>query len=125
MLLSIPKQERFTEDYGSAHQRRIRDLLNRSRLRPPCATRDPHHSREKRSWCRNFLSDHPNVRLHFTPTYSSWLNQFEIWFARIEREVISRGVFSFVSDLARKLRRISALTSAHAKLFRWKYSDPS
>jgi hypothetical protein len=24
------------------------------------------------------------VKLHFTPTYSSWLNQVEIWFARIE-----------------------------------------
>ena len=29
-----------------------------------------------------FLADHPNVRLHFTPTYSSWLNQVELWFAR-------------------------------------------
>jgi hypothetical protein len=41
--------------------------------------------------------------LHFTPIYSSWLNQVEIRFSRIEREVISRGVFSSVSDLARKL----------------------
>jgi transposase len=24
-----------------------------------------------------FLADHPQVRLHFTPTYSSWLNQVE------------------------------------------------
>jgi transposase len=23
------------------------------------------------------------VQLHFTPTYSSWLNQVEIWFAKI------------------------------------------
>jgi transposase len=38
-----------------------------------------------------FLEPHPVVKLHFTPTYSSWLNQVEIWFARIEREVISRG----------------------------------
>ena len=32
-----------------------------------------------------FLNDPPAVKLHFTPTYSSWLNQVEIWFARIER----------------------------------------
>jgi len=25
-----------------------------------------------------FLADHPNVHLHFTPTYSSWLNQVEL-----------------------------------------------
>jgi transposase len=34
---------------------------------------------------QQFLADHPKVRLHFTPTYSSWLNQVEIWFAKIER----------------------------------------
>jgi transposase len=45
------------------------------------------------------------VHLHFTPTYSSWLNQVEIWFAKIEREVIASGVFTSVPDLARKVRR--------------------
>jgi transposase len=34
--------------------------------------------------------------LHFTPTYSSWLNQVELWFAKIEREVNARGVFTSV-----------------------------
>ncbi len=66
-----------------------------------------------------------NVHLHFTPTYSPWLNQVEIWFSRIEREVISRGVFSSVSDLARKLKRYICAYSAHAKPFKWKYSDPT
>src|SRR5205823_1594763 len=32
-----------------------------------------------------FLTTHRNVHLHFTPTYSSWLNQVELWFAKIER----------------------------------------
>jgi transposase len=72
-----------------------------------------------------FLTAHPNVTLHFTPTYSSWLNQVEIWFSRIEREVISRGVFSSVSDLAGKLGRYIRAYSAHAKPFKWKYSDPT
>ena len=36
-----------------------------------------------------FLKRNPNAKLHFTPTYSSWLNHVEIWFARLEREVIS------------------------------------
>ena len=47
-----------------------------------------------------FLQQHPRVQFHFTPTYSSWLNQVEIWFAKIEREVIARGIFTSVSDLA-------------------------
>ena len=57
---------------------------------------------------RPHLSHRPplyRVRLHFTPTYSSWLNQVELWFARIERDVIARGVFTSVPDLRRKLMR--------------------
>ncbi len=41
-----------------------------------------------------FLAEHPQLHLHFTPTYSSWLNQVELWFARIERDVVARGIFS-------------------------------
>jgi transposase len=82
-------------------------------------------SAHKTQLVHDFLADHPNVHLHFTPTYSSWLNQVEIWFSRIERDVISRGVFTSVSDLARKLKRYIGVYSAHAKPFKWKYSDPS
>jgi DDE superfamily endonuclease len=37
-------------------------------------------STHKTQAVRTFLLDHPNVHLHFTPTYSSWLNQVELWF---------------------------------------------
>jgi transposase len=70
-----------------------------------------------------FLLQHPNVKLHFTPTYSSWLNQVEIWFSRIERDVIARGVFSSVRDLARKLLRYIRAYSKTARPFHWKYSN--
>ena len=70
-----------------------------------------------------FLDEHPTVHLHFTPTYSSWLNQVEIWFGRIEREVIARGVFTSVRDLARKLMRYIRAYSKTARPFNWKYSD--
>jgi transposase len=70
-----------------------------------------------------FLEEHPHVKLHFTPTYSSWLNQVEIWFARIEREVITRGVFTSVKDLARKLMRYIRAYSKNARPFKWNYSD--
>jgi transposase len=49
-------------------------------------------SAHKTSRVEQFLAAHPTVHLHFTPTYSSWLNQVENWFARIEREVIARVV---------------------------------
>lgn len=80
-------------------------------------------SAHKTQTVEQFLEEHPQVKLHFTPTYSSWLNQVEIWFAKIERQVIARGVFISVTDLARKLRRYINAYSASAQPIRWKYSD--
>jgi len=80
-------------------------------------------SAHKTAKVESFLQQHPNVHLHFTPTYSSWLNQVEIWFAKIEREVIARGVFSSVPDLSRKLMRYIRAYSKTARPVKWKYSD--
>src|SRR6202049_978946 len=74
---------------------------------------------------REFLQQNPRVRFHFTPTYSSWLNQVELWFAKIERDVIARGIFTSVPRLARKLRRYINAYSANARPIQWKYSDTS
>ncbi len=43
-------------------------------------------SAHKTTRVQDFLTAHPNVHLHFTPTYSSWLNQVELWFGKIERD---------------------------------------
>ena len=72
-----------------------------------------------------FLAGHPRVTMHYTPTYSSWLNQVELWFAKIERDVIARGIFTSVTDLARKLRRYIRQYNRTATPFRWSYADPS
>ena len=50
------------------------------------------------------------MHFHFTPTYSSWLNQVEIWFSKVEREVIARGIFTSVKDLAASFAAISTPT---------------
>jgi transposase len=71
-----------------------------------------------------FLRQNPKVRFHFTPTYSSWLNQVELWFAKIQRDVIDRGVFTSVPDLARKLQRYIRAYETSARPFRWTYTDP-
>ncbi len=72
-----------------------------------------------------FLDQNPRVRFHFTPTYSSWLNQVEIWFAKIQRDVIDRGVFTSVADLSRKLMKYIRLYGKSAKPFRWTYTEVS
>ena len=66
-----------------------------------------------------FLETHPQVHLHFTPTYASWLNQVELWFGRIERELLTRGVFTSVKDLARQIRRYIRHYNDVAKPIRW------
>src|SRR5271166_369561 len=72
---------------------------------------------------REFLARHSNVQFHFTPTYSSWLNQVEIWFSKLQRDVIDRGIFTSVADLRRKIMRYIRLYGKTAKPFRWKYAD--
>jgi len=72
-----------------------------------------------------FLAQYPSVHLHFTPTYSSWLNQVELWFAKIERDVIARGVFTSVPDLKRKLMRYIRQYNKQPKPVKWKYFDSS
>ncbi len=81
-------------------------------------------SAHKTKAVEEFLQQNPRVRFHFTPTYSSWLNQVELWFAKIQRDVIDRGVFTSVNDLARKLRRYIRAYENSARPFRWTYTDP-
>jgi transposase len=80
------------------------------------------HKTEK---VRTFLATHPQVQLHFTPTYSSWLNQVELWFAKIERDILARGIFTSVADLRRKILRYIRRYNAAAAPFRWSYADPT
>jgi transposase len=70
-----------------------------------------------------FLSEHPNVHLHYTPTYSSWLNQIEIWFSKIQRDPIARGIFESKADLAGQIRRYIRHYNKAAIPFKWTYRN--
>jgi transposase len=70
-----------------------------------------------------FLARHQNVQLHFTPTYSSWLNQVELWFSKIERDVLARGIFTSVKDLSRKILRYIRLHNHSPKPIKWTYEN--
>src|ERR687897_518678 len=82
-------------------------------------------STHKTQAVRTFLLAHPHVTIHFTPTYSSWLNQVELWLAKIERDLLARGVFTSVADLARKIRRYIRHYNKSAKPVRWSYRNPA
>jgi transposase len=82
-------------------------------------------STHKTQAVRSFLIEHPKVRLHFTPTYSSWLNQIELWFSKIERDLLARGIFTSVNDLARRIRLYIRRYNKAAKPIRWNYRNPA
>ena len=72
-----------------------------------------------------WLEAHPRVHMHFTPTYSSWPNQIELWFAKIERDCIARGNFTSTADLRRKLMQYIRAHNKHCHPFVWSYCDPT
>jgi len=82
-------------------------------------------STRKSQQVKDFLVAHPKVHLHFTPTCSSWLNQVELWFGKIERDVIARSVFTSVSDLKKKLMKYTRHCNKAPRTVKWKYADPS
>ncbi len=53
---------------------------------------------------RDWLTQHPRFKVHFTPTHASWMNLVEVWFGLVERRAVRRGVFKSVPDLNAKLR---------------------
>lgn len=112
--------------HGTVDFLRFLDVL----VAPYPATKDIHVildnlSAHKAPAVVEWRAAHPNVHFHFTPTYSSWLNQVELWFAKISRDMIRRGIFTSIKDLERKLLQYIKLYNKTCKPFRWTYDDPT
>jgi transposase len=73
----------------------------------------------KHAKVRVWLARRPRFHLHFTPTYSSWLNQVERWFALISNQAIRRGSFDSVTDLKRKISEFVEHYNQHPRPFMW------
>ena len=82
-------------------------------------------SAHKTTGVTTFLEAYPRVHLHCTPTYSSWPNQVELWFAKIERDLLARGIFTSIPDLPRKIRRYITRYNEDPKPIRWTYRNPA
>lgn len=79
-----------------------------------------HKTKAVKAW----LAANPRVTMHYTPTYSSWLNQVELWFSKIERDMIARGIFTSTTDLRRKLMHYIRQHNKTCQPIRWSYSNP-
>jgi transposase len=66
-----------------------------------------------------WLSRHPRVQLHFTPTYGSWLNLVEVFFASIERPALRRGDFASVEELVAAIGRFCEGWNQRCQPFTW------
>jgi transposase len=72
---------------------------------------------------KDWLGSKRKIKLHFTPTYSSWLNQVEIWFNMLARDVLKGGVWKSVEQLsAQMLEYIDTYNQTRAKPFAWTYT---
>jgi len=82
-------------------------------------------SAHKTGRVQEFLQRHPQVTMHYTPTYSSWLNQIELWFAKIERDLIARGIFKSKAHLKRTIMTYIRKHNESPVPVKWSYSEPS
>jgi putative transposase len=73
----------------------------------------------KHARVKAWLAKRPRYHVHYTPTYSSWLNQVERWFGLITQRAIRRGSFDSVPDLKRKINDFVEHYNEHPKPFMW------
>ncbi len=66
-----------------------------------------------------WLARHPRFVIHYTPTYSSWLNQVERWFGLITQQAIRRGSFRSVRQLVQKIDQYVIHHNRHCRPFAW------
>ena len=74
-----------------------------------------HKSAEAKRW----FVKHPRYHLHFTPTYSSWINQVERWFALLTQRAIKRGSHRSTRELERAIQSFLDAHNADPKPFVW------
>lgn len=77
------------------------------------------YSTHKHAKVKGWIASHRRFHLHFTPTYSSWLNQVERWFGLITQRAIRRGSFTSVKELVEKIDRFVAAYNKNATPFMW------
>jgi len=73
----------------------------------------------KTAMIRKWFAKRPRFHVHFTPTYGSWINLVERWFAELTNKRIRRGVFRSVKDLEAAIREYIAVHNEDPKPFVW------
>src|SRR6266478_851673 len=78
-----------------------------------------HYSTHKHARVKAWLAARSRWHIHFTPTYSSWLNQVERFFGLITDKAIRRDSFTSVAELVRKIDHFVTHYNKHCQPFVW------
>ena len=68
---------------------------------------------------KKWLATHRRFHVHYTPTYASWLNQVERWFALISQQAIRRGSFRSTRELVKRISDYVAHYNKESRPFVW------
>ena len=68
---------------------------------------------------QRWLTKRPRFHIHYTPTYSSWLNLVERWFAILSERKIKRASHRSTRELERDIRDFLEHNNEHPKPFIW------
>ena len=70
-----------------------------------------------------WLQRHPNVHFHYTPTYTSWLNQIEVWFSILSRRALQGASFTSPYEVREAIDRFIEAYNQNAAPFEWTKAD--
>lgn len=79
-----------------------------------------HKHKQVKQWLKK---KERKIKMHYTPTYSSWLNQIEIWFNILTKDVLKGGIWHSKEQLINQLiQYIDIYNQERAKPFEWTYT---
>jgi transposase len=77
------------------------------------------YSTHKAPAVKRWLVRHPRFHLHFTPTYSSWINLVERWFAALTDKALRRAAHKSVKRLEEAIRAYIEVNNEQPKPLVW------
>jgi transposase len=113
----------IAEMHRRHRSREFRTFLDRIDASVP-ADHDVHlvldnYGTHKTPLIQRWLAKRPRFHVHFTPTYGSWLNLVERWFAELTTKQLRRGAHRSVAELERAIREFLDMHNDDPQPFVW------
>jgi transposase len=111
----------MTDQHRAVEFRRFLNLINRNvpdhlAVHVICDNASTHKAPEIVRW----LARHRRFTIHYTPTYSSWLNQVERWFSELTTKKLRRSTHHSVAELRRDINDWVEHCNANPRPFVWR-----